>query len=352
MRALLSLLLLAGCLPQTPVNGEELPTVTVELGGEDLYLDFDLGVVDGSGDWDLRLDGWNLFLNGGESGPGKAGGIDMELLDLDLRFEEMRRRNQLVWFFFFDSYACALSRWWWYALDNTHTLFSNYHPYVVRRPDADYMVQVLDYYRVVDGVALSGFPEFRWARIPEDPAEDLVLHVDQVDATAGGLGAAADPSTDRWTYLRFGEGVLDLTDAEALDSPDWDLGFKRFNIKSNSGPSGPAGIVTADADPDRGEQPADVLDFTPANQEPYFVERAEAWRDDPTASFQEDDVLPVLQRWFTGTPGQGDVALSATRWFLTTDRTAEPLIKLRVIELEGEDPTGPDRLVLEYSFVP
>ncbi|MCP4804056.1 MAG: hypothetical protein GY884_01790, partial [Proteobacteria bacterium] len=217
----------------------------------------------------------------------------MELLDLTMQFEEMRRRNQVIWFFFFDSYACALSDWWWYALDNTHTLFSNYHPYVVRRPDGDYMVQVLDYYRVVDGVAVAGWPEFRWARIPTDPTEPLTVSVEQVDATAGGLGADASDPTNRWAYYRFGDGELDLSDEEALDSDAWDLGFKRFNIKSNSGPAGPKGVVTADADPERGEQPDEVLDFTPDNQEPYFLERAEAWRDSPSAQFREDDVLPV-----------------------------------------------------------
>jgi hypothetical protein len=352
MRLLLLLLVLTGCLPDDPIVDEPLETNTVTLGGDDVYFDFAEGVVDGTGDWDLRLDGWNLFLNGGESGPGRAGGIDMELLDLDMQFEDMRRRNQVIWFFFFDSYACALSDWWWYALDNTHTLFSNYHPYVVRRADGDFLVQVLDYYAVVDGVAVAGWPEFRWARVPEQPTDDIVVHVEQVDATAGGLGADADDPTNQWTYYRFDDGTLDLTDAEALNSDAWDLGFKRFNIKSNSGPSGPAGVVTADSDPERGEQPADVLEFTASNQEPYFLERAAAWRATPAAQFREDDVLPVLRRWFEGTPGGGDVSLVDGRWFLTTDRTADPLIKLRVIELEGQDAAGPDRMVLEYAVVP
>ena len=352
MSRLLLIALLMGCLPDAPVIDDEVPTTTVEMGGDALYVDFALGVVDGSGDWDLRLDGWNLFLNGGESGPGQAGGIDMELLDLDMQFEDMRRRNQVIWFFFFDSYACALSEWWWYALDNTHTLFSNYHPYVVRRPDADYMVQMLDYYEVVDNVAVAGWPEFRWARIPEDPSAPLEPEVARVDATAGGLGAGADDPSNRWAYYRFGEGVVDLSDEEALGDEGWDLGFKRFNIKSNSGPSGPAGIVTADSDPERGEQPDEVLQFDPDNQEPYFLERAAAWQEQPTAQFREDDVLPVLRRWFSGTPGAGDVALDEGRWFLTTDRTADPLLKLRVIELEGDDPPGPSRIVIEYGEVP
>jgi hypothetical protein len=352
-RPLLFALLLVGCLPDAPIDDTELPTTLVELGGDALYLDFADGVVDGAdGGWDLRLDGWNLFLNGGESGPGLAGGIDMELLDLNLRFEEMRRRNQVIWFVFFDSYACALSDWWWYALDGTHTLFSNYHPYVVRTAAGDFLVQMLDYYAVVDNVAVAGWPRFRWARVPEDPQDPLAPVIDQIDATAGGLGAGPDDPTNRWTYFSFADGVLDLSDEESLASSAWDLGFKRFNIKSNSGPSGPAGVVTADADPQRGEQPDDVLGFDAANQEPYFLEQAAAWQADPTAAFREDDVLPVLRRWYSGTPGDGDVALVDGRWFLANDRTGEALLKLRVVSIEGDDPEGPARIGLEYGFIP
>ncbi len=346
-------LLLAGCLPDEPIGQEPVETRTVTLSG-DGFVDFESGaVVDEADGWDLQLDGWNLFLNGGESGSGKGGGIDMELLDLELQFDDMNRRNQVIWFFFFDSYACALSEWWWYALDGTHTLFSNYHPYVVRSGGVDYMVQVLDYYSIVDGAAEAGWPEFRWAAVPEDPDEVPVSTTEQIDARAGGLGADADDPDNRWAYFSFGEGVLDLSDEEALGSQDWDLGFKRFNIKSNSGPSGPAGVLTADADPDRGEQPAEVLEFTPGNQAGYFEDAIQGWSEGGDAEFQEDDVLPVVRRWFHGRPGtETPPTLWEGRWFLVTDRTGEPLIKLRVLSFAGGDEAGPSELVLEYGFIP
>jgi hypothetical protein len=59
-----------------------------------------------------------------------------------------------------------------------------------------------------------------------------------IDATGGGF----TPS-ESYVYVRFGElGLekLNLDDMTALDSMDWDLAFRRFVIRINSGDSGPA----------------------------------------------------------------------------------------------------------------
>jgi hypothetical protein len=63
---------------------------------------------------------------------------------------------------------------------------------------------------------------------------ELVLFI---DASAGGLGGQdAFP----WVYVSLSTGqAVALTDLEALESPDWDLAFKRFVIRTNSGDSGP-----------------------------------------------------------------------------------------------------------------
>ncbi len=275
----------------------------------------------------------------------------MELLDLEMPFEDLVRKNQLLYFFFYDSYACAMSDWWWYALDGTHTLFSNYHVYVARRGDRDFAFQMLDYYRVIDNSAEAGYPEFRWAEIPTDGGP-IEIFVEDLEATAGGLGAAQDDPANRWTYFSFDEGVLDLTDEESLTDDRWDLGFKRFNIKSNSGPSGLAGVVTLDFDIDRGEDAEDVLGFSPAGELPRFEQRIDAWDPDAAMGFEEDDIRPVLRRWYTGAPG-ADVAptLDDDRWFLVSDRTGLELAKIRVIDLQGDDPAGPDSITLEWAVL-
>jgi|GEM_PF-5818087 len=342
MRWLALSALLVGCLPTGP---EPLETTTWTLTADAPHADLTTDAGD-AGAWDVRLDGWNLFLNGGESGEGRAGGIDIRLLDLELQFDELLRSNQILFFFFFDSYGCALSDWWWYGLDGTHTLFSNFHTYVVQRGDRSWAWQLLDYYRPIENAAVAGHPEFRFVEIGTVDEPTVV----DLDATAGGLGADPDDPANRWTYFSFDDGVLDLEDAEAVDDPDWDLGFKRFDIKSNSGPSGPGGVLTADPDADRGETPEDVLGFTAANQAGRFDERVAAWEADPTAEFVADDVRPVLDRWFSGEPGSA--ALVDGRWFLVSDRTGGEVAKLRVIDLVDGDAAGPESVTLEWALLP
>jgi len=353
--ALCFLTLFLGCLPEEPI-GPPVETVelTLELGdAAPRYIDLLSGEeVAESEPWDVRVEGWQLFLNGGESGEGKAGGIDMQLLDLTMEFDELLRKNQLLYFFFYDSYACALSDWWWYAIDGTHTLFSNYHTYVARRADRDFAVQWLAYYRVLDGAAAAGYPQFRWAEIPTDGGAPEVFEED-IDATAGGLGAAYDDPANKWSYFSFDNGLLDLTDAEAADDPSWDLGFKRFYVKSNSGPSGPGGILTTDFDADRGETADEVLDFTPQGELARFTDRASVWNPESPTPFQDDAIKPVIDRWHGGLPGSAEnpPVLNETRWFLLSDRSGGELAKFRVTDFEGTAASAPERITLEWAVL-
>ena len=61
-----------------------------------------------------------------------------------------------------------------------------------------------------------------------------------VDATAGGA-FAADPHD--FTYFSFESGdVVALTDAEAEQSAEWHIAFKRSEIRLNGGISGPGQV--------------------------------------------------------------------------------------------------------------
>ncbi|MCP4872692.1 MAG: hypothetical protein GY898_28710 [Proteobacteria bacterium] len=336
-------MLAVGCLPDEPPGGP-VPTETLTLtAGETLDLIDGAGTADA---WDIVFDGRDLFLNGGESGDGRAGGIDMRLLDLELPFEDLNRKNQILYFFFYDSNASALSDWWWYGLDGTHTLFSNFHVYFVRRDGREFAVQILDYYRVIDGSAEAGYPEFRWTEVGTD-----ATFVEDIDATAGGLGADASDPANKWTYFSFDGGVVDLTDEEALDSDAWDLGFKRFNIKSNGPPSGPAATETYDFDAARGEDEDDVLGFTAEGQEGWFDDRVDAWDPDGSEEFTQDSIRPVLRQWWT--PGDaGEPALVDGRWFLVSDRSGGLVAKLRIIDRAsgGSDATF-DEVTLEWAVL-
>jgi hypothetical protein len=66
----------------------------------------------------------------------------------------------------------------------------------------------------------------------ESNGDERVLYVD----------ATAPEGTDKsaWVYVSLSRGEkVELTDLEALESSDWDLGFKRAAIRTNSGDSGP-----------------------------------------------------------------------------------------------------------------
>lgn len=68
----------------------------------------------------------------------------------------------------------------------------------------------------------------------DERAEEKTLYV---DASAGGIEGQDEHA---WVYvsLATGQGVA-LTDLAALESRDWDLAFKRFVVRTNSGDSGP-----------------------------------------------------------------------------------------------------------------
>lgn len=62
-----------------------------------------------------------------------------------------------------------------------------------------------------------------------------------IDATAGGSSP-----TESYVYARFTETGLEklpISDITALDSMDWDIAFRRFVIRINSGDSGPSCVA-------------------------------------------------------------------------------------------------------------
>jgi hypothetical protein len=73
--------------------------------------------------------------------------------------------------------------------------------------------------------------------------ENAGVYTAQVDGTAGGAnGFQSRP----FIYLDLiGGKKVAITDVQARDSKDWDIAFKRWQIKINSGDSGPGGVTTA-----------------------------------------------------------------------------------------------------------
>lgn len=64
-----------------------------------------------------------------------------------------------------------------------------------------------------------------------------------IDASAGGF-----MYTDSYVYVKFTDKGLvkvDLTDEDSIGSMDWDMAFRRFVIRINSGNSGPSCVAAA-----------------------------------------------------------------------------------------------------------
>ncbi|MBI5496179.1 MAG: HmuY family protein [Deltaproteobacteria bacterium] len=96
----------------------------------------------------------------------------------------------------------------------------------------------------------------------ENTQADGGVFITHVDATAGGFNNPTPPS---YVYAAFTDTGLikrDLSDEAALLSMDWDIAFRRYVIRINSGYSGPS-CVNAARMPDATE--FDTFTTVPAN---------------------------------------------------------------------------------------
>ena len=102
-----------------------------------------------------------------------------------------------------------------------------------------------------------------------------------LDASAGGFGAAEGDAANKWAYLDLDSGqVLDLTDAEASLSTQWDVALKRVDVRTNGGASGPGSVTAALADAqsvfydEEGEPDLEVFSAATADSELPALQRA------------------------------------------------------------------------------
>jgi hypothetical protein len=69
--------------------------------------------------------------------------------------------------------------------------------------------------------------------------------VTRIDATAGGFGANPPHA---YVYARFSDAGMqkvEISDEASLESADWDIAFRRFVIRLNSGDGGPSCVEAA-----------------------------------------------------------------------------------------------------------
>jgi hypothetical protein len=113
----------------------------------------------------------------------------------------------------------------------------------------------------------------------ENEPEGTGFHT-SVDATAGG---AFNPDPHSYVYGRFTEDGLekvDISDEESIESMDWDIAFRRYVIRINSGNSGPSCVgatrMPGEGDYDATTAPPDGATF---RGDEYFTDSCEIIAD-------------------------------------------------------------------------
>lgn len=143
------------------------------------------------------------------------------------------------------------------------------------------------------------------ALTPKDSVADApALLVDEqadytrltIDASLGGGAAAAASS---WVYVdtRRAE-ILAISDKEALESSEWDLAFKRSDIRLNSANSGPRGLRVARVE--------DVTDFIAYPMPDQSAQRTFTWKQDTFIDGYTCDPI---------TFGQGSLQTAFGQWY-------------------------------------
>jgi len=120
------------------------PTQTVTLGGAASSVDLNTGSTAPSGNsWDLRLDGTVLRLNGGVSGTGKAAATAATAAFADVATAAVDARAYQSDLF---GGVFRTHPWYKYNLTGDNRITPTFQVYLLKRGDAVYKVQVLNYY--------------------------------------------------------------------------------------------------------------------------------------------------------------------------------------------------------------
>ncbi len=106
-------------------------------------------------------------------------------------------------------------------------------------------------------------------------------------------------STSAYTYFNLSTGKV-VTVASPATSSDWDVAFRRYEVKLNSGVAGTKGVLGYNMANNASATPAQVLAFTADNQKPAF-DAVTAANIPAAASFTGEDLAPDVTGWFIPT---------------------------------------------------
>lgn len=282
--------------------------------------------------WDLGFRRSNIRLNGGASGPGEGAlapvvGVGFDdltqapesgwITDEPLNPGDMTDggpvRNDGVDFAFTRANPASDNGWFLYD-GATHVLSPAPVVFAIRGALGGYFAfEVIDWYDVDAGT--SAVWTFRWKTIaaPQDPAPVVPLEPGfLVNASMSGS----------FTYLRMADREV-VSPEDPASSPDWDLGFSRTVIRTNSGISGP-GLAGAR------EAPAGT-EYSSLSESPtsgFFVDLELPIPGPPGSGTAPAN--PGIRSWFDYDPSTHAVSPKAT-FFLIRDASGD-YHKLRILD--------------------
>lgn len=283
------------------------------------HLDLDTGAaVERDGDWELGFLRFRIRLNGGLTGDG-----GVFVTEMDGTFEEVSQAPDTGWSTdgpdgeadddtepdnLFNN---GSDDWYDYELE-THTLSPRPRVYCIASTERRYFkLELLAYY---DEAGSPGFVRFRWAEVlaPEAPVFPGDVPVDPPEPPPVDPGpeipadALAVPANDpsSWVYVSATGGIV--TPASPQSSLEWDLAFRRTDIRTNSGTSGP-GFA--------GAREAPAEDLTEATTFGYAVDEV-VEGDRPGAA--PTSLNPALSRWYDYDPALHAVTPKEQSFLLRT----------------------------------
>jgi hypothetical protein len=302
--------------------------------------------VDGVGDhsilWDIALQGRDVFTNGGISGPGHGSAFGP--LSAPTYLSDTAPEVPLM---LEDRAGGAFIDWYYYG-GSTHQLFSRYHVYALRDGDRFFKLQILGYYAEQLGAPVSALYRVRYAEVTD--AGVLETHeLTSIDATAGG---SEDNHDEASACLGLDtERLTSLTPAEAVESSDWQLCFRRASIAVNGGLSGPRGVLAVDLQADQiaDETEDDVQARTADGESSLFDAVDFTTLTDAALDYRADGVVTAFaQRWLE--PGSEPLAVRDYVWLATgADGASKYLLKFA--DLAGDPASEPSTLHLDAKPV-
>jgi hypothetical protein len=207
-----------------------------------------------STEWDLMFQGYDVFTNGGISGPG-LGSAFGPLPASTFAFPD---DPVGVPFLIEDRAEGAFLRW--YAYDGgSHAIYSRYHVYGVRSRGVLYKLQVLSYYTEVAGAPVGARYRLRVAAVGGG-GSGVTRELQGVDGSVD--SGSTEPDAPSGCVTLDPETFSLLTPLEASGSTDWDLCFRRDAISVNGELGGPGDVSAADLQKGANEPLPDVKALT------------------------------------------------------------------------------------------